>query len=112
LSLTWSESLFAVPTTEEDRLWAIVKENAADFNAWTALIQETEKLVSSPCPVKPFLTICFSIGLSVYYIVNWGKFAIKANRAFTLAICIYSLIQAGFPVSFSWARVTAVRNKF
>ncbi|CAK9216808.1 unnamed protein product [Sphagnum troendelagicum] len=33
-----------VPTTEEDRLWAIVKENAADFNAWTALIQETEKL--------------------------------------------------------------------
>ncbi len=48
MSLTWSESLSAVPTTEEDRLWAIVKENAADFNAWTALIQETEKLVSSP----------------------------------------------------------------
>jgi hypothetical protein len=101
-----------VPTTEEDRLWAIVKENAADFNAWTALIQETEKLVSSPCPVKPFLTICISIGLSMHYIENWGKFAIKANRDFTLAICIYSLIQAGLPVSFSWARVTAVRNKF
>ncbi len=112
LSLTWSESLFVVPTTEEDRLWVIVKENAADFNAWTALIQETKKLLSSPCPVKPFLTICISVGLSVHYIENWGKFAMKANRDFTPTICIYSLIQAGFPVSFSWARVTAVRNKF
>ncbi len=103
---------FCSSTIEEDRLWAIVKENAADFNAWTALIQETEKLLSSPCPVKPFLTICIYVGLSVHYIENWGKFAMKANRDFTLAICIYSPIQAGFPVSFSWAGVTAVRNKF
>ncbi len=112
MSLTWSESLFAVPTTEEDRLWAIAKENAADFNAWTALIQETEKLLSSPCHVKPFLTIYISVGLSVHYIENCGKFAMKANRDFTLAICIHSLIHAGFPVSFSWAKVTTVRNKF
>ncbi|BBN13071.1 pre-mRNA-processing factor 39 [Marchantia polymorpha subsp. ruderalis] len=32
------------PTTEEDRLWAVVKANSLDFNAWTLLIQETEKL--------------------------------------------------------------------
>ncbi|KAL2623375.1 hypothetical protein R1flu_003580 [Riccia fluitans] len=33
-----------VPTTEEDRLWSVVKANSADFNAWTLLIQESEKL--------------------------------------------------------------------
>ena len=37
--------LCVAPTSEEERLWAVVKENAADFNAWTLLIQETEKLV-------------------------------------------------------------------
>eukprot|EP00268_Persea_americana_P038965 TRINITY_DN385_c0_g1_i6.p1 TRINITY_DN385_c0_g1~~TRINITY_DN385_c0_g1_i6.p1 ORF type:complete len:458 (-),score=118.62 TRINITY_DN385_c0_g1_i6:2090-3463(-) len=31
-------------STEEDRLWSIVRANSLDFNAWTALIQETEKL--------------------------------------------------------------------
>ena len=36
----------AAPTSEEERLWSAVKENAADFNSWTVLIQETEKLVS------------------------------------------------------------------
>ncbi|KAH7577721.1 hypothetical protein JRO89_XS01G0289400 [Xanthoceras sorbifolium] len=29
---------------EEDRLWSIVKANSSDFNAWTALLEETEKL--------------------------------------------------------------------
>ncbi|CAN6460459.1 unnamed protein product [Victoria cruziana] len=31
-------------SSEEDRLWTIVKANSLDFNAWTALIQETEKV--------------------------------------------------------------------
>eukprot|EP00246_Nothoceros_aenigmaticus_P007867 TRINITY_DN2206_c0_g2_i2.p1 TRINITY_DN2206_c0_g2~~TRINITY_DN2206_c0_g2_i2.p1 ORF type:complete len:724 (+),score=173.25 TRINITY_DN2206_c0_g2_i2:90-2261(+) len=31
---------------EEERLWGVVKANPADFNAWIALIQETEKLVN------------------------------------------------------------------
>ncbi|KAL5996845.1 hypothetical protein ACLOJK_007767 [Asimina triloba] len=31
-------------STEEDRLWSIVGVNSLDFNAWTALIQETEKV--------------------------------------------------------------------
>ncbi|KAJ7296353.1 hypothetical protein O6H91_Y128900 [Diphasiastrum complanatum] len=31
-------------TSEEERLWGMVKANSADFNAWTLLIQETEKL--------------------------------------------------------------------
>ncbi|MBA0549291.1 hypothetical protein Golob_020328 [Gossypium lobatum] len=29
---------------EEDRLWSIVRANSLDFNAWTALIEETEKV--------------------------------------------------------------------
>jgi pre-mRNA-processing factor 39 len=31
-------------TPEEERLWDVVEGNAADFNSWTVLIQETEKL--------------------------------------------------------------------
>lgn len=29
---------------EEDRLWNMVRANPLDFNAWTALIEETEKI--------------------------------------------------------------------
>lgn len=38
--------LLLVPTmsAEEDRLWSIVRTNSLDFNAWTALIEETEKI--------------------------------------------------------------------
>lgn len=32
-------------SAEEDRLWNIVRANAVDFNAWTSLIEETEKVV-------------------------------------------------------------------
>ncbi|XP_050106981.1 pre-mRNA-processing factor 39-1-like isoform X2 [Malus sylvestris] len=31
-------------SVEEDRLWNIVRANSLDFNAWTALIEETEKI--------------------------------------------------------------------
>ncbi|KAF5459420.1 hypothetical protein F2P56_023368 [Juglans regia] len=31
-------------SAEEDRLWNIVRANALDFNAWTSLIEETEKV--------------------------------------------------------------------
>ncbi|KAA8550706.1 hypothetical protein F0562_002390 [Nyssa sinensis] len=31
-------------SVEEDRLWSIVRANSLDFNAWTALIEETEKM--------------------------------------------------------------------
>ncbi|KAA8543419.1 hypothetical protein F0562_021086 [Nyssa sinensis] len=31
-------------SAEEDRLWSIVRANSLDFNAWTALIEETEKM--------------------------------------------------------------------
>lgn len=34
----------AVVSAEEDRLWNIVRANSLDFNAWTALIEETEKV--------------------------------------------------------------------
>ena len=34
----------AAVSAEEDRLWNIVRANSLDFNAWTALIEETEKV--------------------------------------------------------------------
>ncbi|KAG8477807.1 hypothetical protein CXB51_027768 [Gossypium anomalum] len=33
---------------EEDRLWSILRANSLDFNAWTALIEETEKVAEFP----------------------------------------------------------------
>ena len=36
--------VFLAMSTEEERLWNIVKANSLDFNAWTALIEETEKV--------------------------------------------------------------------
>ncbi|KAL6968143.1 hypothetical protein U1Q18_033946 [Sarracenia purpurea var. burkii] len=35
---------FAMLSAEEERLWNIVRANSLDFNAWTALIEETEKM--------------------------------------------------------------------
>ncbi|GAB2281828.1 hypothetical protein Dimus_016392 [Dionaea muscipula] len=32
-----------VLSAEEERLWSIVRANSSDFNAWTSLIEETEK---------------------------------------------------------------------
>lgn len=37
-------SVVSAMSGEEDRLWSIVKANSSDFNAWTALLEETEKL--------------------------------------------------------------------
>ena len=31
-------------SAEEDHLWSIVKANSLDFDAWTGLIDETEKV--------------------------------------------------------------------
>lgn len=36
----------SVLSPEEDRLWSIVRANSLDFNAWTALIEETEKIAA------------------------------------------------------------------
>ncbi|KAJ9543270.1 hypothetical protein OSB04_022977 [Centaurea solstitialis] len=36
-------SVVATLSPEEERLWSIVNANSLDFNAWTALIEETEK---------------------------------------------------------------------
>lgn len=40
----------AAISTEEERLWSIVRANSADFNAWTSLIQETEKTAEEYLP--------------------------------------------------------------
>ena len=48
LSVTFNLCSFffymAVNSAEEDRLWAMVRANCLDFNAWTSLIEETEKV--------------------------------------------------------------------
>ncbi|KAI7734866.1 hypothetical protein M8C21_008804 [Ambrosia artemisiifolia] len=36
-------SVVAALSPEEERLWSIVNANSSEFNAWTALIEETEK---------------------------------------------------------------------
>lgn len=58
----------AALTSEEERLWSAVKENAADFNSWTVLIQETEKLVSiGICGVYVCVVLCgFRVNFSGY----------------------------------------------
>ncbi|XP_044491954.1 pre-mRNA-processing factor 39-like isoform X3 [Mangifera indica] len=38
------DGLVSAMSGEEDRLWSIVKANSSDFNAWTTLLEETEKL--------------------------------------------------------------------
>ncbi|KAI3667991.1 hypothetical protein L6452_43062 [Arctium lappa] len=40
-------SVVAALSPEEERLWSIVNANSLDFNAWTALIEETEKTAES-----------------------------------------------------------------
>lgn len=35
--------LLAALNAEEERLWSIVTTNSLDFDAWTALIDETER---------------------------------------------------------------------
>ncbi|XP_071919237.1 pre-mRNA-processing factor 39-1-like isoform X6 [Coffea arabica] len=42
-SLEASDKLSAL-SDEEERLWSIVRANSLDFNAWIALIEETEKM--------------------------------------------------------------------
>ncbi|KAI3973085.1 hypothetical protein MKX01_019743, partial [Papaver californicum] len=34
-------------STSEEQLWSIVKSNSLDFNAWTALIEETEMVAEN-----------------------------------------------------------------
>ncbi|XP_028758277.1 pre-mRNA-processing factor 39 [Neltuma alba] len=38
---------YAAMSAEEDRLWNIVRANSLDFNAWTSLIEETEKVAEN-----------------------------------------------------------------
>lgn len=37
-------SFLIVLSPEEERLWNLVRVNCLDFNSWTALIEETEKV--------------------------------------------------------------------
>ncbi|KAJ6843160.1 pre-mRNA-processing factor 39 isoform X1 [Iris pallida] len=41
------EDGLTVNSAEEDRLWNMVKANCLDFNSWTALIEETEKVAEN-----------------------------------------------------------------
>lgn len=61
--LGYSLSPEAALSGEEDRLWSIVRANSLDFNAWTALIEETEKLA------EVFINIIMPNFLIVYVYV-------------------------------------------
>ena len=50
LSLSVVNFLLAVLSGEEERLWNVVRADSLDFNAWTSLIEETEK-VAEVCKV-------------------------------------------------------------
>ncbi|KAF8392134.1 hypothetical protein HHK36_022476 [Tetracentron sinense] len=39
-------------SSEEDRLWSIVGANSLEFNAWTALIEETEKVAEDMLKIR------------------------------------------------------------
>lgn len=39
-----NQSVDGALSAEEERLWSIVRANSLEFNAWTALIEETEKM--------------------------------------------------------------------
>ncbi|KAL8160710.1 hypothetical protein V2J09_002247 [Rumex salicifolius] len=41
------EEPLSVLSAEEERLWSIVRTNSVDFNAWTSLIEETERTAES-----------------------------------------------------------------
>lgn len=63
--------LFVALSAEEERLWSIVRTNSLDFNAWTALIEETERIwevCKVDFPMLKFLdfvklnaAICFTV---------------------------------------------------
>lgn len=38
------KSTTAALSADEERLWSVVRANSLDFDAWTALIEETEKV--------------------------------------------------------------------
>ncbi|TYH01201.1 hypothetical protein ES288_A09G038500v1 [Gossypium darwinii] len=62
-------------SVEEERLWSILRANSLDFNAWTALIEETEKvaeahvlkengnLIGSDCNIDEVLMDMINIAL-------------------------------------------------
>ncbi|KAG0613938.1 hypothetical protein M758_6G139200 [Ceratodon purpureus] len=59
-------------TPEEERLWNVVKENPADFNTWTILIQEAEKLEVISKIEKVYDTFLAEFPLCYGY---WKKYA-------------------------------------
>lgn len=56
-------------SAEEERLWSIVTTNSLDFDAWTALIDETERM-SEVC-LKLKLTY-FGV-YNLWFVFQWLK---------------------------------------
>lgn len=52
-------------SAEEERLWNIVRTNSLDFNSWTALIEDTEK-VAEVCWFKIYKCLLFISVVSHY----------------------------------------------
>lgn len=78
---------FVALSAEEERLWSIVRTNSLDFNAWTALIEETEKtweVCGVDFPMLKFLDFVDFVNLNaaicfiVLTLFGWGS--IYASR--------------------------------
>nr|XP_043609166.1 pre-mRNA-processing factor 39 isoform X2 [Erigeron canadensis] len=66
-------SAVAALSPEEERLWSIVNTNSSDFNAWTALIDETEKTPENILKIrKVYDTFLAEFPLCYGY---WKKYA-------------------------------------
>lgn len=50
-------------SAEEERLWSIVTTNSLDFDAWTALIDETERMSE----------VCLNSNLACIGVLQWHK---------------------------------------
>jgi hypothetical protein len=76
----------ATLSAEEARLWSVVAANSLDFNAWTALIDETEKnaevMLVCRLSFKSFLTLwlwscnCMYRGANLQFLQQLVNYAI------------------------------------
>lgn len=69
----------AALSPEEERLWSIVRTNSLDFNAWTALIEETEKM--SEVLLTDLLLRGFVISA---FFIFWSSFLFIEKREFLI----------------------------
>ncbi|KAK9944990.1 hypothetical protein M0R45_010523 [Rubus argutus] len=89
-------------SAEEDRLWNIVRANSLDFNAWTALIEETEKVAEDNIlkirkVYDAFLAefLCVMVQAVTYSVDIWLHYCTFATSTFGDPDTIRRLFERG-----------------